>query len=304
MVRVVKTVDENRLKGNPLAVVDITKTPITQQRKQQIAREINYSETVFLKHGVRGHNPRVEIFTPVNEMEFAGHPVIGTGHVLFQSLLGPSGVEGQCLTLETKAGPMTVEYDSDEKVVSAAVPSNVHVHSQEAPSSALQSVQSALANATGLKTTYPTVSIVKGVTYVLVDFTDAPELFAKLAPGPNPTVDLDEGWGPSFVGTMYYRVLQSRTEGDVHVWDLRVRMIAIDLEDPACGSGGCALGAFLSLRQNGNRKHRFNIDQGSEIGRDSRILVDIGLNEVGDRVSSVQLAGPAALVAQGQIFLD
>lgn len=246
----------------------------------------------------------MEIFTPVNEMEFAGHPVIGTGHVLFQSLLGPSGVEGQCLTLETKAGPMTVEYDSDEKVVSAAVPSNVHVHSQESPSSALQSVQSALANATGLKTTYPTVSIVKGVTYVLVDFTDAPELFAKLAPGPNPTVDLDEGWGPSFVGTMYYRVLQSRTEGDVHVWDLRVRMIAIDLEDPACGSGGCALGAFLSLRQNGNRKHRFNIDQGSEIGRDSRILVDIGLNEVGDRVSSVQLAGPAALVAQGQIFLD
>lgn len=207
----------------------------------------------------------MEIFTPVNEMEFAGHPVIGTGHVLFQSLLGPSGVEGQCLTLETKAGPMAVEYDPDEKVVSAAVPSNVHVHRQESPSSALQSVQSALANATGLKTTYPTVSIVKGVTYVLVDFTDAPELFAKLAPGTNPTVDL---------------------------------------EDPACGSGGCALGAFLSLRQNGNRKHRFNIDQGSEIGRDSRILVDIGLNEVGDRVGSVQLAGPAALVAQGQIFLD
>lgn len=293
-----------RLKGNPLAVVDITTKPLTQQRKQQIAREVNYSETVFLDHGVPGHNPRVEIFTPVNEMEFAGHPVIGTGHVLFQSLLGSSEVEGQRLTLETKAGPIAVEYDPDAKVVSAAVPSNVHVHSQEFSSTALQSVQSSLVNASGLRSTYPTVSIVKGVTYVLVDFTDKPELFAKLTPGPNPPAGLDEGWGPSFVGTMYYRVLRSRTEGNVHVWDLRVRMIAIDLEDPACGSGSCALGAFLALQENGNRRHRFNIDQGSEIGRDSHILVDIALNEARDQVSSVQLAGPAALVARGQIFLD
>lgn len=299
-----KKTEEDRLKGNPLAVIDITKDSITQQRKQQIAREINYSETVFLHHGAPGYNPRVEIFTPVNEMEFAGHPVIGTGHVLFQSLLGSSGVEGRRLTLETKAGPMALEYDPDAKIVSAGVPSNVHVHSQECPSASLQSVQSSLVGVSGLKSTYPTVSIVKGVTYVLVNFTDSPELFANLAPGPNPTVDLDDEWGPSFVGTMYYRVLQSRVEGDVHVWDLRVRMIAINLEDPACGSGSCALGAFLALQENGNRKHRFNIDQGSEIGRDSHILVDINLNEAGDGVSSVKLAGPAALVARGQIFLD
>lgn len=81
-------------------------------------------------------------------------------------------------------------------------------------------------------------------------------------------------------------------------------MIAINLEDPACGSGSSALGAFLALQENGNRKHRFNIDQGSEIGRDSHILVDIDLNEAGDGISSVKLAGPAALVARGQIFLD
>lgn len=91
----------------------------------------------------------------------------------------------------------------------------------------------------------------------------------------------------------------------MNVWDLRVRMIAIGLEDPACGSGGCTLGAYLALQKGQEcRKHRFYIEQGSEIGRDSRIIVEIILNAASDRVEGVQLAGPAALVTQGRIFLD
>lgn len=286
-------------------MVDITDKPLTHQRKQQIAREFNFSESVFLTHGGPGRNPRAEIFTPVNEMEFAGHPVIGTGHVLFQGLLGPSGADGQSLTLDTKAGPVAIEYDPAAKTVSAGVPHNVHVHDRQAPISALVSTQKSLANVSGLSSTYPTVSIVKGVTYVLADFTQQPDAFANLAPGPSPSIDLDEGWSPSFVGVMYYRTLQSHVEDETTVWNLRVRMIAIDLEDPACGSGSCALGAYLALQLGQqSRKHKFYIDQGSEIGRDSRIIVNIVLNESGDRVESMQLAGPAALVAQGKIFLD
>lgn len=296
--------NKHSLKGNQLAVVDITNKSLTHQRKQQIAREFNFSESVFLTHGGPGRNPRAEIFTPVNEMEFAGHPVIGTGHVLFQGLLGSYGA-GQSMALDTKAGPVTIEYDPAVKLVSAGIPHNVHVHEKQAALSALVATQKSLADVSGLDCTYPIVSMVKGVTYVLSDFTKQPDAFANLAPGPSPTIALDDEWSPSFVGVMYYRTLQSHIENETTIWDLRVRMIAIDLEDPACGSGSCALGAYLALQSGQqSRKHRFNINQGSEIGRDSQIVVNIELNESRDKVESMQLAGPAALVTQGKIFLN
>ncbi|OJJ36320.1 hypothetical protein ASPWEDRAFT_49852 [Aspergillus wentii DTO 134E9] len=285
-----------RFKGNPLAVVDISNINLTHQRKQQIAREFNFSETVFLHHEP-GQNPRAEIFTPVNEMEFAGHPVIGTGHLLFKDIFAGQ----KSLTLETKAGPVEIEYDG-QKVVSAGVPHNIHVHEREAPVAALASVQDVL-SASDINGTYPTVSIVKGVTYVLADLTERPDVFSNIAAGASPTVDLDDGWSPSFVGTMYYRQLESRTEGDPAIWNLRVRMIAINLEDPACGSGSCALGAFLALR-NGQQKHRFYIDQGLEMGRDSHIIVDIELNAARNGVERIKLAGPAAFVAEGKMSVD
>lgn len=153
-------------------------------------------------------------------MEFAGHPVIGAGHLLFKDVFGGQ----KSLTLETKAGPVEIEYDG-QKVVSAGVPHNIHVHEREAPVAALASVQDVL-SASDINGTYPTVSIVKGVTYVLADLTERPDVFSNIAAGESPTIDLDEGWSPSFVGTMYYRQVESRTEGDTAVWNLRVRMIA------------------------------------------------------------------------------
>ncbi|KAH8428557.1 uncharacterized protein LDX57_006253 [Aspergillus melleus] len=244
-------------------------------------------------------------------MEFAGHPVIGTGHLLFRKLLNQtrdtaSGPRTQ--TLETRAGPMKIEYDPDSQIVSAQVPHNVHIHATETPLLALEAVQPCLAAISGLiATSWPTVSIVKGVTYVLADLTDTPEIFGKISAGESPQVDLDKDWGPSFVGTMYYRTLGSRveTETDTKIWELRVRMVAINLEDPACGSGSCSLAAYLALQEGAeSRKHRFLIDQGTEIGRDSHIVVDVELTEDRGRVSSVKLAGPAAFVAEGKIFVD
>ena len=245
-------------------------------------------------------------------MEFAGHPVIGTGHLLFRKVLNQtrdttSGPQTQ--TLETMAGPVKIEYNSDSQIVLAQVPHNVHLHATETPLSVMKAVQPCLGSTSELAatTTWPTVSIVKGVTYVLADLTETPEVFGRIRAGESPQVDLDEGWGPSFVGTMYYRTLGSRvdTETDTRIWELRVRMIAINLEDPACGSGSCSLAVYLALQEGaGSRRHRCLIDQGSEIGRDSHIVVDVELTEDRGRVASVKLAGPAAFVAEGKIFVD
>ncbi|KAF7592334.1 hypothetical protein BBP40_000390 [Aspergillus hancockii] len=298
----------DRFKGNPLAVVKTGNCKLSQEQKQQIAKEFNFSETVFLHPADQNGNPGVDIFTPVNEMEFAGHPIIGTSHLLFRQLLADNPGHQNNLTIITKAGPVAVSYDPTTQVVSAEVPHNIRVHQKHATLSHILPVQASLKTASdlsGVSGAFPVVSMVKGVTYALVNLTERPDLFANLVPGASPSLELDGGWAPSFTGVMYHRVLGSRSEGDAMIWELRVRMIAIDLEDPACGSGGCSLAAYtaLSNSQKG-RKHQFLINQGSEIGRESHIIVDITLNEEGDQVSTIKLAGQSVSVAEGKIYVS
>lgn len=96
--------------GNQLAAIKINEDRLSTKQKQLIAREFNFSETVFLYYDNPSQPPKLEIFTPVNEMHFAGHPVIGLGHVLFRGLLvdlpasgTPEGEGMKSQTVITKA---------------------------------------------------------------------------------------------------------------------------------------------------------------------------------------------------------
>ena len=275
-----------------------------------VAREFNFSETVFLDRKDASQPPRVRIFTPVTEINFAGHPVIGVGHVLFRHLLsGASGtaeVKKSPLSIPTQAGEVVIDYDPGSRAVVAEVPHNIHRHTRDTPKQSIADTQPGFTASkaySSLKAAYPSLSIVKGVTYFLVDLTDLPELFADVKAGGSPAIDLDDEWGPSFTGTMYYRAIETRDENGTKVQSLRVRMIAINLEDPACGSGCCSLGAYLAL-QDGARggKYRFQFDQGSEIGRDSALTVHVVLNELGSAVSKIQLSGEAVPVMEGTML--
>lgn len=286
----------------------VTDSKLSQEQKQKIAKEFNFSETVFLHPANGDEPPRVYIFTPVNEMNFAGHPVIGAGHFLFRQLLGNDPSRPKSLTITTNAGPVPIIYDPENEVVSAEVPHNIHQHQRGATLAHILPVQASLKTVSdlhGVPETSPVVSMVQGVTYALVDLTERADLFANIVPGGSPGLDLDEGWKPSFTGVMYYRNCGSRVEGDTVIWDLWVRMIAIDLEDPACGSGGSSLGAYLALlNSQQGRSHRFYIDQGIEMDRESHLIVDVLLDEDRKRVSTIKLAGQAAFVAEGSIFLN
>lgn len=243
-------------------------------------------------------------------MQFAGHPIIGTGHLLFRESVASTPEQPTALTIMTKAGPVPVTYDRESQVVSASVPHNIHVHQHEATLEQIRAVQASVDGASDLadvKTTHPTVSTVHGVTYALVDLTKRRDLFQNLVPGESPRLNLDEGWTPSFTGVMYYRLLDPyrESEGGAMIWKLRVRMMAINLEDPACGSGSCALSAHLALSNwKLSQSHRFDIEQGSEMGRSSKILVAVELNEDGSRVMDMTLAGQAAFVAEGKIHVE
>ncbi|KAI9733689.1 MAG: hypothetical protein M1834_003292 [Cirrosporium novae-zelandiae] len=302
-----------RLQGNQLAVVEVGSRSLSPEQKLKITREFNFSETVFL-HEVEqpGQKCRIEIFTLTGELDFAGHPVIGSGHYLFKNKLAVEGggdaqLDGQHATLITKSGPVTIQYDRANQTVTANIPHNVHVHSHKIARDQILSTQPHLklvAETSNMKDEYPMTSIVKGVTFALIDLTDVPSLITQLKRGDSPQVQMDETWLPSFIGCMYYRRVSSDSSSSPSVEHLHVRMIAIGLEDPACGSGSSALAAYLSLQKGDkNGKYVYRIDQGLEMGRRSHIIVNVQLDDQGTGIASIALTGQAAFTMEGKLFL-
>src|SRR5712671_204755 len=94
--------------GNQLAVLPDA-TGISTEGMQKIAREFNFGETTFvLPKNDRAHTYRVRIFTPRAELDFAGHPTVGTACALvMEQHVRPS--DPVRLTLEAHVGPVTVD---------------------------------------------------------------------------------------------------------------------------------------------------------------------------------------------------
>ncbi|HSN21690.1 MAG TPA: PhzF family phenazine biosynthesis protein [Usitatibacter sp.] len=105
---------EGRLTGNPLCVFEDARG-LDDETMQALARQFNLSETTFILPSAAA-TARVRIFTPGYEMPFAGHPTLGTAHVV-RALKG-----GDSITLEMKAGVIPVEASGDAWTLAANRP--------------------------------------------------------------------------------------------------------------------------------------------------------------------------------------
>lgn len=100
------------LEGNALAVFPDA-SGMDDETMQRIARETNLSETTFVFPPTRADCVAcVRIFTPRNEMKFAGHPTLGTSFVLLEEGIVPEGIER--FLLEERVGPVPVRVDGGE----------------------------------------------------------------------------------------------------------------------------------------------------------------------------------------------
>jgi trans-2,3-dihydro-3-hydroxyanthranilate isomerase len=101
------------LAGNPLAVFP-SASEFDQATMQKIARELNLAETAFVFPPTRKDCAAcVRIFTPTREMEFAGHPTVGTAFVLLQEGIVPRSSTG--FVLEEKVGPVPVRIEGHDR---------------------------------------------------------------------------------------------------------------------------------------------------------------------------------------------
>ena len=282
-----------RYAGNPLAIVHVPTSfagELTQQQKQAVAKEFNLSEIVFFhEFEVGSTTVTIDIFTSIAEIPFAGHPTIGTVFYLL-NVLRLSRPPTQLLT---KAGYIPISLQGTS-LVSASIPHDVHVHSVTHlhPLSPYGPC--------------PVVSIVRGMTFILVQLHSLKDLgsvsagIKTLEEVYNPS-SLDPDWQKGLVGTLYYVNISSPNP---KVSMLRTRMFS-SREDPATGSASCALAAYLSInqtpREQDQRLSIYHLVQGVEMGRESHIDVQVSCNVQGDIVENVLLGGQAVKVMEGTL---
>lgn len=151
---------ETPLTGNPLAVFTV-QSELPAPLMQRIAREMNFSETVFIGAAREGGTARARIFTPRHEIPFAGHPLVGAAYVIGRA--APLGL----VRFETGVGIIDVVIEREGGFVSQCV------MTQRAPEFDPMDLSADTARAAlGVAPSGPCYVARNGATFVLVPVDD------------------------------------------------------------------------------------------------------------------------------------
>ena len=209
------------------------------------------------------------------------------------------------MNLVTKSGVISGSYDGGNGRAEATLPHNIRIHASTIPISAILSSQPGLLAEGWSFPDAPVVSLVKGLSFALVNCSQHPSALGKLR-GTGQRIEegavkMDEGWAEGFVGIYYFCLAEKK--GDVSMVTARMLEEGIG-EDAATGSAASCLASYLALRYGkGGRIHPFVVQQGVEFGRASEISVMVELAEDGKSVRSVTLGGSAVVVTEGTIYV-
>jgi len=286
------------LEGNPLAVVR-NDAGLTTEQMQAIAREFNLSETTFVERRApaveAAEGVRVRIFTTLEELNFAGHPTLGTASVL--RLTAPEVFAGGTVTLAENVGPIPVRFESEGLFAEMR---------QRDPEFGVELDPAEVARLAGLEAAdldprLPPQVVSTGTAFALVALRTEQAL-ARL------DVKMDEAtpWLRAR-GARWFYVLAPAEKRDGGP-DFRARMQFEGGEDPATGSAaGCAI-AWLVRHAAVRPGQRVHLRQGVEISRPSDLYLTAALEtrtgaSNSPRVVDVRVAGRTVLVATGRLFL-
>jgi trans-2,3-dihydro-3-hydroxyanthranilate isomerase len=264
------------LQGNQLGVFTDGRG-LSGAAMQRLARELNFSETVFVLPAEQGGDLRVRIFTPVRELPFAGHPVLGSAVVIGKAL------ELTTLVLETGVGLIELELEPHGPLGSSGV------MEQPIPSFAPYEHEAALLAALGLtRSGLPVEAYENGPLHVYVELDDE-RAVAALDPDMRALAALAPACANCFAGS-----------GARY----KTRMFAPGTgvpEDPATGSAAGPLALHLCRHGRVAFGIEIEIHQGEELGRPSLLYARaVGSAE---RVERIEVRGSAVIVAAGEFLL-
>ncbi len=272
---VVDAFSSRPLEGNPVAVF-FDSEDLTADTMQRIAREMNLSETTFVLPPEQGGHARIRIFTPVNELPFAGHPLLGTA-VALHRWRGPDE-----LRLETAMGIIPVVLAEDGGAVMVRM-------WQPIPTWAPYERAGELLSALGVSSSTVPVEVYRnGPRHVFVGLASVSALSA-LKPDHRALSRF-----PDMAANCF-----ARNGGQ---WRARMFSPAYGVvEDAATGSAAGPLAIHLARHQLAEYGNALEILQGVEIGRPSLMLATA--RATADGVQSVEVGGYGVVVVRGAIYV-
>jgi trans-2,3-dihydro-3-hydroxyanthranilate isomerase len=263
------------LSGNQLAVFTDARA-IPEEMLQPLAKEMGFSEKVFVLPPEAGGHARIRIFTPAAELPFAGHPVLGTAFALAAPL---QLVE---IRLETGAGivPITLEREG-ARISFGRMQQPIPEHE---PFAAAEQLQELL----GVRSQLPVELYHLGPGHVYLELGSEQEV-ATLEPDFGALARLTDAGVNCFAGTG----LQ---------WKNRMFAPASGVaEDPATGSAAGPLAIHLARHGRIGFGEEIEISQGAEIGRPSKLYARADGSV--ERIEGVEVGGSAVIVARGEFRL-
>jgi trans-2,3-dihydro-3-hydroxyanthranilate isomerase len=290
-----------RFGGNQLAVLPRA-SGLSDRQMQQITREFNYSETTFVFPAEAGQIRKVRIFTPAQEIPFAGHPNIGTAFVL--ASIGELGrlQSSQVATFEEKAGVVPIQIETaNGKVISCELTAPEALSlGQTVPVELVAAAVSLNEKDIATQVHQPQLASV-GLPFIITEITDRAALERVRVNTVGFEKVREHLAGESVRASIY---MYCKTQGeDV---DLRARMLAPLSgvpEDPATGSAtGAVIGLLAHLDKDRSGSFKFRIAQGVEMGRPS--LLSARAEKTNGVVRSTHVGGACVLVSEGTIEVD
>lgn len=284
-----------RFGGNQLAVL-IDAEGISDADMQRIAAEFNYSECTFVLPPSDPENAcKVRIFTPDGELPFAGHPNVGTAHVLAK--LGRLGTPS--------SGMVSAHFEELSGLVDVRVAvindlATIEIRAPRGLDLEIAMTNADAASLVGIETTelgeFSPRYAESGVGYVLIEVSNA-DVLARLH------VDAEQ-FAAIHTGKTKVGIYAFTRTGVGPGNDIRARMFAPlqgIAEDPATGSAACVLAASLANATGTDGKHQYLLEQGIEMGRPSHLSARATV--VDGKVDKIHLYGQCVDVMRGTLSL-
>ena len=284
---------EEKYAGNQLAVFRDAGT-LSDVEMQRIARETNFSETTFITSDeIRNGGYDVRIFTPREEVPFAGHPTLGTAYIIQREILRQK-VETVTLNLNLKVGqiPVTLGYDGDQ-VGTLWMKQMEPTFGQVFEPGPISEVLNL--DGDDIDEKFPIQEVSTGLPFIIV-----------------PLKTLDAVKRARIDRDKYFSLIESAQAKAVLIFctetyaqsnELNVRMFADYYgvpEDPATGSAnGCLAGYLVKHRFFGEARVDARVEQGYEIGRPSLLMLRASVNE---GKIDVSVGGSVVMVARGEFL--
>jgi trans-2,3-dihydro-3-hydroxyanthranilate isomerase len=275
------------LEGNPLAVFSDGRG-LSDQEMQALAREMNLSETTFIlprdAATERKHGTRVRIFTPTEELPFAGHPTLGTAFFL----RGSSGIRE--IALDLNMGTVRVHFEE------AAGQPLFGEMTQVDPKFGPHHDREAVVRVAGLRDgdidpSLPIQTVSTGLPFTVVPLRGL-EIIERLHVDVASSAEYLEQSG----GKFFYFVSRETVDRAAR---LHARMMFYSGEDPATGSAAGCVAAWMVAHGVAQPDERVLIEQGVEMKRPSRIFVRASRRD--DRVVNVRVGGNVVEVLRGEV---